>query len=370
MLSTITDISDRVAAEDALREQREAYAAIFDAASDAIVSVDADGRVLLFNPGAERVFGVGADLLRGQPIDRLLPAAQRDRHAADMLRFAHGASSRRAMGTGRVKGLRADGQELDLDASISKATVGGRTVLTAILRDVTERVRAEADALRHRSELSALTRELLDQEKRTTQRLAQALHDQLGQTLTALRLAIDLERRAPPADAAQAQRRLDQNAALVDQAVQQVRRVLVDLRPPLLDEEGLFAALDNEVHARAGRHPGIDLLLEATPAVQQQRWPGAVEYALFMIGREALDNALRHAGATLVRLTLEGDAGRVRIEVADDGRGLAPGFERGRPGHLGLIGMRERAHGIGAELALGTAVEGGTQLSAAWTAPG
>lgn len=368
VLSAVTDISDRVAAENALREQREAYAAIFDAASDAIVSVDADGRILLFNPGAERVFGYPAAAVMRQPFDRLLPVAQRARNGFDIARFA-GSVASRAMGAGRVKGLRADGQELDLEASISKTLVAGQVVLTAILRDVTGRVRAEADALRHRFELSALTRELLEQEKRTTRRLAQALHDQLGQTLTALRLTLDRDSRAPASDAIEAAQRRAQSAALVDQAIGEVRKVLVDLRPPLLDEEGLYAALDNEVRARLALHPGIDLLLEAPTAVQTRRWPGEVEYALFMIGREALDNALRHAGAALVRVGLVGDGRNVRLEVVDDGVGLAPGAERARPGHLGLIGMRERARAIGAVLELGTEAEGGARLSVTWATP-
>lgn len=369
VLSAVTDITDRVLAEQALREQREAYAAIFEAASDAIVSTDAKGKVLLFNPGAERIFGVSAAVLRGQSMDRLLPSAQRARHQVDIAGFSASASSRRAMGAGRVKGLRADGQELDLEASISKAQVGGEVVLTAILRDVTERVRAEAELLRHRFELSALTRELLEQEKRTTQRLAQALHDQLGQTLTALRLALDRERRAPVADAAEAALRSAQTLALVDEAVGQVRQVLVDLRPPLLDEEGLYAALDNEVATRAALHPGIDLLLDGAAAAQTRRWPAEVEYALFMITREALDNALRHAGATLVRVALAGDARGLQLEVVDDGVGFAPGAERTRPGHLGLIGMRERARAIGAVLELGAAAEGGTRMGVAWSTP-
>lgn len=369
VLSAITDISDRMAAEQALREQREAYAAIFEAASDAIVSVDAAGQVLLFNPGAVRIFGVEAAELQGQSIDRLLPAAHGLRNGEDIAGFAVSAGGRRALGAGRVKGLRADGQELDLEASFSKTQVGGQVVLTAILRDVTERVRAEADLLRHRFELSALTRELLEQEKRTTQRLAQALHDQLGQTLTALRLALDRERRAPAADAADVALRRAQSVALVDEAVRQVRQVLVDLRPPLLDEEGLYAALDNEVAARAALHPGIDLLLDGAAAAQSRRWPAEVEYALFMIAREALDNALRHAGATLVRVALAGTAGGVQIEVVDDGVGFAPGAERARPGHLGLIGMRERARAIGATLELGAAAEGGTRLGVAWATP-
>lgn len=168
LLSATTDLTERHQAEQSLREQREAYAAVFDAASDAIITVSAQGRVLLFNPAAERIFGHRADAMPGQPIERLLPAALREPHGVDGDGGADPQSSRRVLGTGRVQGLHADGRVLALDASISQATVGGQTVLTAILRDVTERAAAEAAALCYRFELSALTQQLMNQEKQTT----------------------------------------------------------------------------------------------------------------------------------------------------------------------------------------------------------
>ena len=391
LLSAITDVTDRHAAELALREQREAYEAIFNAASDAVVSVDEQGRILIFNPGAERVFQRSAAAVLGQPIELLLPQAKRDAQGVPIASIASAdsvdspvsgdvgggvggdADASRAPNVSpnasRVKGVRADGHPLELEASISQATVGGKRVLTAILHDVTEQVRAEADALRHQLELSALTGKLMDQEKRTTQRLAQALHDQLGQTLTALRIVTDLDRRALPDLPADALQRRTQVSELVDQAVKQVRRVLVDLRPPMLDEEGLFAAIDNEVTTRAALHPMTDVMLDADPATQALRWPADVEYALFMIAREATENALQHASATLIRVALIGRAGSAALQVTDDGLGMEPGTDRGRPGHLGLIGMRERAHAIGAKLEIDTPPEGGTRLCVTWVAP-
>ncbi len=375
LLSATTDLTERHQAEQSLREQREAYTAVFDAASDAIISIDVQGRVLLFNPAAERIFGHRADAIRGQPIGRLLPAAQRERHGVDGAGSAEPHSSSRAIGAGRVQGVHADGHTLELDASISQATVGGQTVLTAILRDVTERAAAEAQALRHRIELSALTQQLMNQEKQTTQRLAQMLHDRLGQTLTAIRLTLDRSLLAADAgagadagaDVRDAPRQLRE---LVDQAVTEVRQALTELRPPQLPEEGLYAALDNELQARKALHPGVDLLLEAPAGLHGQRWPADVEYALFMIVRESVDNALRHAQPTLVRLALNGSAERVTLEICDDGLGLPDDAERARPGHLGLIGMRERVRAIGAQLSLLPSDEGGARVRVSWPEAG
>lgn len=334
------DLSARRAADKLRHESEARLAAVIQSASDAIISTDVHGRIELFNPAAERIFGRPAQAMLGEPLDMLLPPERRERHRADLAAFAASKVTQRSVGVGRVQGLRADGTPVELEASISQVQVNDRQVLTAILRDVTERVRAEQSLMRYQLELTALTQRLMAQEKTTTRLIAQSLHDQLGQTLAAIRLGLD----ALPAGGA-ARERLD---ALVAQAIREVRQVLAELRPPLLDEQGLAAALDNELRARRPLPEGVELLLDVAPALAAQRWPGDVEYAAFMIAREAIGNALLHAGAALVRVAIEGDARRLLLEVADDGRGLAAEFAGGRPGHLGLVGMRERALAIGA----------------------
>ena len=361
LLCAITDVTDWRAAEEALGEQRDAYGAIFNATRDAIVSIDHRGRIQLFNPGAERIFGRDAAQVLGWRADRLLAPGTRPRLSA-WLRPDDGATPAQALPTDRLQGLHADGRILDLEASLSLTRIKGRQVLTAILRDVSERVQAEALALQHRQQLSALTEQLMTQERVTTQRLAQALHDQVGQTLTALRLTIERQARRRPDDDGQA-------SALVDAALREIRQVLVDLRPPLLEDEGLLAALDNELATRRALHPGVALLLSAPAAVQTQRWPVPVEYALFMIAREAIDNALRHAAPQQVSVSLAGGPGALTLTVRDDGSGLAAQGQRARPGHLGLIGMRERARAIGAEFSLRPHAAGGTLLRLHWAAP-
>ncbi len=353
--------------EQHLREQGEVLSAVINSASDAVISVNLQGRINLFNPAAARIFGHPASSMIGQPLDTLLPSAQRAGHPGQLQRFAESQATTRPMGVGRVTGLRADGQELDLEASISQITVRGQKVLTAILRDVTERVRAERAVAQYQLELSELTHRLLHQEKQTTRRLAQILHDQLGQTLGAIRLSFDALTGLIPINLPdKARDRATKLGDMIDAANTEVRQVLVELRPPLLDELGLQAALENEVHTRIPDAEPVALRLKVAPHAVETRWPADVEYAAFMVAREALANAVLHASASEVVVKIDGETEWLHLQVIDDGKGLSAKMAAGRPGHLGIVGMRERALAIGARMEARGRPQGGTEISLTW----
>ena len=163
------------------------------------------------------------------------------------------------------------------------------------------------------------------------------------------------------------QERLRSIGQMIEQAVQEVRQALVELRPPLLHELGLQAALDNEVRVRAIEAESVVLTLEVGTGAEGLRWPAEVEYAAFMIAREATGNALLHASASSIEVHLEGTREELRLRVIDDGIGLSAGLIHGRPGHLGMVGMRERALAIGGQLQVQASASGGTVISLAWT---
>lgn len=355
---------DRAAAQR-IAESEARLAAVIAGASDAIVSTDVQGTVVLFNPAAEQIFGVTSLDMFGQPLDRLIPDNARAAHAGHLGDFAASRVSRRAMAAGRVQGVRASGELVELEASISQSSVGGRTVMTAILRDITERSRAEQALVAYQLELTDLTQRLLAQEKETTQKLAQTLHDDLGQTLAALRLIFDVGRKQVQnagGDAAW----FDRIDRLVADANKQVRRVLTELRPPLIDEKGLIAALDNELDQHGLAHDQVELLLDAGSLPADARWRADVEYAAFMVAREAVNNALRHAAPKRVLVSLVGDSQHLLLKVSDDGCGLTRIEHVVRPGHLGLVGMRERALAIGAALEINSTPEAGTTVTLRW----
>jgi PAS domain S-box-containing protein len=158
--ATITDISRRVAAERALEENRARLEGIVGSAMDAIITIDEEQRIVLFNAAAERMFGCAANEALGGSIERFIPARFRQQHAPDVLDFGKTGATSRAMGSlGAVCAVRADGVEFPIEASISHVSVHGRKLFTVILRDVTRRLREE-EAAKLRSRQYAATAEL------------------------------------------------------------------------------------------------------------------------------------------------------------------------------------------------------------------
>lgn len=216
-------------------------------------------------------------------------------------------------------------------------------------------------ALRHaRLRLQALSNRMLEMQEAERRHIARELHDEIGQSLTAIKLSLEaLARRG--ADAA-SRRLADEIAGVAGAVLDQVRRLSLDLRPPQLDDLGLSAALHWLVkrHAREG---GPVIVLEAPEDLP--RLGAQAETACFRVAQEALTNALRHAGATQVRIALAADDGLFCLDVSDDGRGfdVEAARERALQGaSLGLVSMSERVALAGGEIRLASREGDGTRL--------
>ena len=152
MIGVNIDVTDRKLAEEAKRASQARFAGIVDIADDAIVSVDAQQRITLFNKGAEKIFGSSAREMIGRPLDDLLPDSLADRHRQHIADFARSSDGSRRMGERReIFGRRKDGNVFPAEASISRLNLGGEQTYTVILRDITERKRDE-EALRSSEE--------------------------------------------------------------------------------------------------------------------------------------------------------------------------------------------------------------------------
>jgi PAS domain S-box-containing protein len=161
----LRDITRRVHAEAAMRESQEQLASILDTTIDGIITIDGDQHIVLFNAAAEKIFRCPAVDAIGQPIDRFIPDRFRRAHRDQVRAFGEGEITRGSMGVRTVYGLRADGEEFPMEASISKVEVGGRKLYTVIHRDITERLRAnerlvELAALLDQSHEAIVVREL------------------------------------------------------------------------------------------------------------------------------------------------------------------------------------------------------------------
>jgi PAS domain S-box-containing protein len=143
-VSTFTDITERKRAEEAVRESEGRLAGILDIADEAVVSIDETHGIILFNKGAEKIFGYGAAEVLGEPLEMLLPDEFKKGHRAQVKNFAEGATVARKMAVRReIRGRRKDGTEFPGAASISRLDLDGKRVFTVIMRDITQRMRAD-----------------------------------------------------------------------------------------------------------------------------------------------------------------------------------------------------------------------------------
>jgi PAS domain S-box-containing protein len=335
--------------------------AIIRSSMEAIITIDEQQRIVLFNPMAEQVFGCTAMEAIGASLERFIPERFRAAHARHVEQFGVTGVSDRQMGRQRVlSGLRANGEEFPIEASISQTRDGGARLYTVMLRDVTERVSAEHAQQRAREELRELSANLQKIREDEKTRIARELHDDLGQQLTALKMDISSVEETLGGSASELVRdHLQGMRRLIDATVASVRRIAADLRPVMLDDLGLIPAVEWLANDFTNRY-GIDV--ERDIETGDARFSPAGATALFRIVQEALTNVARHADATLVTLSLRAGDEAFVLRIADNGQGAH------RDGELagksfGLLGIRERAHMLGGAVDIQTSQGNGFALS-------
>ncbi len=336
----------------ALNEAHVRYHHTIDSVMDAIVGIDSQQNILLFNPAAEKMFQMHAKDVMGKSLDLLLPNTMRHSHQRHVDNFSESDGVSRAMAPQlNIMGRRSDGTEFPIESSISKTMIGGKSQMTAVLRDVTQRRRAEADLHQLNAQLRELSSSLQDVREQERSRISRELHDDLGQQLTGLKLELAWlssrikEGRELPLD------RVTDMKRMLDVAITSVRRISTDLRPLILDDLGFAEAVEWHVAEVAKRsHLKIVLNLPAHELVNDD----ARATALFRIVQESLTNILRHAQAHNVHVSLSSNGESLCLRIQDDGIGMP---EKIRVGGIGLVSMRERVNALGGEFRISTAFD-------------
>ncbi len=368
----LRDISSRLAAEARLRDSAREFRTLAEQLPAIVYRARMDplGQTDYVSPRVAEL-GFTPEQWRADPnlLWQAIHPEDLDRVRSE-LHAAYGHGGRELHTEFRMRGAGGDWRHRADHSQLVDPEDGRPRFLLGFNMDMTQARQSEAALRTYQHELSQLTHRLLEQERVTSHHIAQALHDHLGQNLAVARLHLDAAivrhgERLEPDIRGELQRLSGQ----LDQAIRDVRLVLGELRPPMLEEQGLIAALDNETRARSLDPQGTDVLLEIDDGALAMRWPPDVEYAALMIAREAIVNAQRHAGASLVRVIVGGDGRQLLLEVVDDGHGIPDSLRTGRPGHLGLVGMRERAVAIHGQLSIGTAAGGGARVALEWKAP-
>jgi PAS domain S-box-containing protein len=368
-----TDITTRKRAEEALRDSEQRLTGLVTTAMDAIVSVDGNHRITLFNQAAEQMFGCPADQAMGQPLDRFIPDRYRQAHQGHVANFGRTGTTTRRMGRfGTVYGLRATGEEFPLEASISHLDVGGSKVFTVILRDITQRVQSEKalresedrmrqsagqleqrvaerteELMQSERRLRALATELNLAEQRERTRLANDLHDYLAQLLVLGRLTLGRAKRLELP--AQAEKLIKETEETLSEALNYCRTLMAELSPPVLQEQGLPAGLKWLSEHMKGQNLEVAVKVEDANSVM---FPKDSAVLLFQSVRELLINVAKHGAVKKATVTMTHQDGSLTIVVRDENGFDLPAATAAATisplsSKFGLFSIRERMKALG-----------------------
>ena len=340
--------------EQALRDEIDIMTRRLHAALDGTpvaMWIAQEERVEYANRAAALLFGeAAAQALHGRTLASLLPASTLADLREELARGGGGPAARVA---GQLR--RVDGTLRDIEIVLAPLPDHGHAVVQMVIDDVTEHRRAAAELERTGQALRRLQASVVEAREEERRRIARELHDELGQRLTALKMELAALRGAA---AAARDAQIENMLGMVDETLASVRRISTDLRPMMLDDLGLHAAL--EWLARdAARRLGIEVTLqldEHEPVLDDR-----VATAAFRMVQEALTNVARHARASDVQIGLHRAGGALQISVRDNGVGYPDDALR-REGSMGLIGMRERAALLGGHAELSNPPGGGALL--------
>jgi PAS domain S-box-containing protein len=332
-------------------------AALLELTQDSVFVIDMDGVVLFWSRGAEVMFGYTKKQAAGKTAHELLHTEFPRQFAEiteELIRVGHW--------EGDIVKTAKDGR---------RVVVAGRWALQwgkrdqaprvlVINSDITERKHTEETLLLQREQLRALAERLQWVREEDRKRVARDLHDQIGQILTAIKMDMVWMIRHLPKSETLVLNRLTESIQLIDNGVKAVRTICSGLRPGILDDIGLAAAIEWEASEFAARNgvrcqvsvPPVDLHLDGDRAT-----------ATFRIFQECLTNVIRHAQATSVRIDLSQEDESILLVVEDDGIGFHESSISNTFGSLGLLGMKERAQFCGGNVEIASSPGKGTTVT-------
>jgi PAS domain S-box-containing protein len=344
------NITERKRAEEAMREAEQKYRELFENAKDATYVHDLAGRYTSINPAAEALSGYSRDEILGRPFTDFLAPEHRGPAGENLCRKLREEGET----TYEAEVITKDGRRVPVE--INSRLIRKNGVLLGVqgtARDITERKRAQ-EAMR------SYSRRLIEAQETERQSIARELHDEIGQVLTAVRINLQSAQRSSGTEAYLL--RIEDSIVVVDEALKRVRELSLQLRPSLLDDLGLTAALRWYADRYALRTGFTVQVLSDCETVRLRR---ELETACFRITQEALTNIARYTEATRVLVELRRAEGMLTLVIKDDGPGFDVDalFRNASAGEaLGLRGMEERALAVEGRFEINSEPGQGTEV--------
>ena len=352
------DLTERRRVEEALLEREALLRATFEQAAVGIAVAGLDARFVRTNQVFQRMLGYSDEDLQSLTYVDITYPEDLPRNRELMAELVEG---KRSSFTLEKRYCRKDGTPIWAQVTVSAlpSEHGDPRLFVGVIEDITERRQTQQQLHRHREQLRDLAARLEAAREAERTRIAREIHDELGQALTALKIDLTWLKRRLPQPAPELAGKVDGMEAILDGTAGAIQRIATELRPGVLDELGLKAAIQwqaREFEIRTGIACPVEVAAEQ-PAVDASRATAA-----FRIFQEALTNVARHASATrvLVRFTISTQA--LELSVQDNGRGISDDALADSRS-LGLLGIRERATSLGGTVTITGAPGRGTTLT-------
>ncbi|MBX7258166.1 MAG: PAS domain S-box protein [Candidatus Hydrogenedentes bacterium] len=362
MSGTHTDITNRKEAELALRRSELKYRRLHESMTDAYVLVSMAGHIKEWNRAFQEMLAYSGDELSHMPYVSITPDKWRDcdRRIVEEQVMVRGYSD-----VYEKEYRRKDGTifPVELRTFLIRDEAEQPEGMWAIVRDITERKQTENRIRESRQQARLLARRLSESEEAERKRLARELHDQVAQSISSIGVNLGYVSAKVPADvSADITAKIEQSLDMVEQTARNIRNMIAQLRPLVLDDYGLLASL--EWLAEQSRQC-MGISIGVFGELPEPRLERDVETAFFRIAQEALANIGKHARASQATISISRSKGQIRMTVTDDGCGFdSHSVSSARePGHIGLISMRERAESIGGILRIASEINKGTTIS-------
>ncbi len=349
------DITDRKHLETQLQVSEEKFRALVEESRDVVILLDANAHLTYVSPSIRRMLGHEPAHVLGRHVQELIHADDRPWHKTIF------DASMASPGPGSQVQFRvhhADGSWRNVNAYGSNwsgnAALG---TFVAVWHDITDQLRAEQVLRDSVTQMRQFSQHLQEARELEQTRIAREIHDRLGQSLTMLKFGLARLVSKLPASSVALRKQGKEALNDVDATINSAREIAMDIRPPVLDDLGLAAALE-----WAGQRFTHHAKVPCAFSFSTEDVPGEGGRALYAIAQEALTNVARHANATHVIISLGHDDGVAQMEVRDDGRGF-DATESGAPASLGMVGMRERANAVDGTFVVHSAPGHGTRVS-------
>jgi len=352
-------IEERQRAEEVLRESEEKYRNVVERSNDGIVIIQ-DGLIKYANPSVKRMTGYDVDAATDMPFSDFIHTDEVD----EAMEIYERRLSGEALPTRYERGIRhKSGSRIDTEMDGGLISYEDKAADLVIIRDITKRKQAEKELTESREQLRDLSEHLQEAREEERAKVAREIHDDLGQTLTALKMDLSWLEKKLPQDQGSLIEKTKRITDLVDMTIHSVKRIYSGLRPFLLDDLGLIAAIEWMAQGFQNQ-TGIQCELTFSPGEMVVDKDYAT--TIFRIFQETLTNVRRHASATSVNVRLEEEADKLWLTVNDNGKGISE-EQISHPKSFGIMGIRERVRALGGDVKVSGIKNKGTTVKVSIT---